>query len=158
MCVFFLSYFVRVQVSAAFDRVSDIKLVPNLRKALPWRGKGSGEQRNAKKRYEVREILLEDVCICVDAGVWNDLLGDHVGAVFSPQFCLGVKVGPQVRAVFPFWVVSLLFGYTKNNDREKETRLSLLAPSSSVAVVAFWIQNWPTAIKSRPFGLALFST
>lgn len=108
---FLLFYFSCEQVSAAFDRVSDIKLVPNIWKALPWRGKGGagqGQVQKAKKRYEVREILLEDVCICVDAGVWNDLLGDHVGAVFSPQFCLGVKVGPQVSVffLFPFPVVA----------------------------------------------------
>ncbi|CAM9536600.1 unnamed protein product [Pylaiella littoralis] len=77
------------QVSAAFDRVSDIKVVPNL-----WRW---GRRRGAKKRrrYEVGEIFLEDVCICVDSGVWNDLLGAQVGAAFSPEFRLSVHVGPK---------------------------------------------------------------
>ena len=90
------------KVSAAFDRVSDINLFPKIWKAFPGWGKGRSMGQKAKKRYEVREIFLEDVCICVDAGVWNDLLGDHVGAVFSPQFCLGVKVGPQVSNQIPF--------------------------------------------------------
>lgn len=89
------------KVSAAFDRVSDIKLFPKTWKAFPGWGKRESAGQHAKKRYEVREIFLEDVCICVDAGVWNDLLGDHVGAVFSPQFCLGVKVGPQVSIKTP---------------------------------------------------------
>lgn len=89
-----------MQVSAAFDRVGDIKLVPKV-----W--KRGDEERNASagrrkdglvrmKRFEVGEIFLEDVRICVDSGVWHDLLGDHVGAAFSPEFRLGVKVGPQV--------------------------------------------------------------
>lgn len=81
-------------MSAAFDRVSDIKVVPSL-----WRwGRGRrGGARKRKKRFEVGEIFLEDVCICVDAGVWNDLLGDQVGAAFSPEFRLSVNVGPKVR-------------------------------------------------------------
>ena len=80
-------------MSAAFDRVSDIKVVPSL-----WRwGRRRGAPRKRKKRFEVGEIFLEDVCICVDAGVWNDLLGDQVGAAFSPEFRLSVNVGPKVR-------------------------------------------------------------
>lgn len=80
-------------MSATFNRVANIKLLPDF-----WRPRGSGKRGVSKrepKRYEVAEILLEDVCICVDSGVWNDLLGDHVGAAFSPQFCLEVKVGPK---------------------------------------------------------------
>lgn len=85
------------QVSAAFDRMGDIKLVPKLK---AWqsdrKGAAAGRGPRRKKRFEVREILLEDVCICVDAGVWNDLLGDQVGAAFSPEFRLRIKIGPQV--------------------------------------------------------------
>lgn len=82
-------------MSATFNRVANLKLLPTLWKA---RGPGDNLESSSKKepkRFEVSEILLEDVCICVGAGVWNDLLGDHVGAAFSPEFRLGVKVGPQ---------------------------------------------------------------
>lgn len=84
-------------MSAAFDRVGDIKLVPKVWKRGEERTRPAAGSRR-RKRFEVGEIVLEDVCVCVDAGVWNDLLGDHVGAAFSPEFRLGVKVGPQVMA------------------------------------------------------------
>lgn len=75
--------------------MGEIKLIPNLWPSIAkWRR--SGAPKNKKKRYEVGEIFLEDMCICVDAGVWSDLLGDHLGEVFSPEFRLEVKIGPQV--------------------------------------------------------------
>lgn len=85
---------VAYQVGAAFNRVGEIKVVPSVRETL-FGPRAVGRRKKRPKRFEVGEILLEDICICVDAGVWNDLLGDHVGAAFSPEFRLGVKVGPQ---------------------------------------------------------------
>lgn len=82
------------KVSAAFNRVGEIKLVPNVRGAI-FGAAATGRRRKRAKQFEVGEILLEDVCICVDSCVWNDLLGDHVGAAFSPEFRLDVKVGPH---------------------------------------------------------------
>ena len=94
---------VSMQVSSTVGRMGEIKLIPTLWRWGNMRG-GATEIAGASKktnnidtrRYDVGEILLEDVCICVDAGVWNDLLGDQVGAVFSPEFRLEVKIGPQV--------------------------------------------------------------
>lgn len=86
-------------MSVTFNRVANIKLVPNL--WGPGSAGGSASKQGGKrepKRYEVGEILLDDVCICVDSGVWHDMLGDHVGAALSHEFHLGVKVGPQVSA------------------------------------------------------------
>lgn len=84
--------------------MSNIKLVPSVL------SRGDGDERaylmggwwklrtqKKRLRYEVKEVFLEDVCICVDAGVWNDLLGDHMGEAISRQFRLKVKVGQKVR-------------------------------------------------------------
>lgn len=120
------------KVSASFDRVGNIKLIPSVWElSEEWRRRvlvfllGSGgatffmpmptivAKIKKPKRFEVGEILLEDVCICVDAGVWNDLLGDHVGAAFSPEFRLGVKIGPQVsfcEYICKCFFVRLCFG------------------------------------------------